>query len=861
MFSIFRRKRTDGDFRAEIEAHIENETSRLREQGLTEDDARAAARRRFGNMMQAQEKFYESRRWLLWDTFKRDLRHALRLLWRRPSFSAVVVITLAIGLGANSAIFSVINAVLLRPLPYKEPRRLAMLWSEDPAHGLHESRVSLSNFIDWKNRNHSFDDMTLFIGQTFLLGANDGPPERLRSARVFANFFPLLGVEPLLGRVFTADEEKRAEPVVVLSYGFWQSHFAGSAQALGSDLLMDGRKLRIIGVMPASFQYPFADTQVWEPVTAHPYWAARDRASPRSSAIWYVLGRVRSGVAWPQVQAEMTGIAQRLAAEYPDSKNLPDVRVVPLFTQMTGSLELSLSVLFGSVFLMLLIACTNVANLVLARGSSREREFSIRRALGAGRLRLAAQLLTESFVLSLAGSLLGLALAAGAVKALIAFGPRGIPRLDEAHIDLHVLLFTLFLCLFSAAASALWPALRCGASPVRGRHWNTVANRAIQNLLMVGEFTVALVLLAGAGLLVRSFVRLQSVNPGFRPENLLVMRIDLHVGKTDAQQVAYFREAIDRAQSFPGVRSAGAVSDFLRSDPEDSVVIEGRPPQQPGPCDDSIAGAFFQAAGIPLQKGRFFSDDLDRRDSPPVAIINETMVRTYWPNEDPIGKRFRDPSQQANPWITVVGVVGDMHRQGLEKTVVPQVFRPHAQEVDDMMDVIVRTSSDPLAIASALRGEIQSMDKTVAKFQILPVEQQLGEQTAQRRFQTSLIALFSLIALALSAIGIYGLMHHLVAERTHEIGIRMALGAGYRSVLSLIFRHGLLLAGVGIAIGILGALGLTRLLSALLYGVTPTDALTFAVAPLILLVTAALACWIPGRRAARIDPVLALRHD
>jgi putative ABC transport system permease protein len=855
-----RKKRPLSDFTEEIESHLAHESDQRRDRGVSGPDAASSARRAFGNVTALQEAWYQSGRWRLGDELSRDLRHAIRLFGRRPGFSAVVVLTLALGIGANTAIFSVIRAVLLRPLPYRDPGRLAMLWSEDPAHGLVEGRVSLLNFADWKGRSHSFEDMTLFIGQTFLLGSTDGPPERMRSARVSSSFFPLLGVHPLLGRLFSPEEEKRGESVVVLSYQLWQRRFGGSPGVLGSDLIMDRRKSRIIGVMPASFQYPFPDTQVWEPVTAHPYWASRDRSAPRSFSVWYVLGRVRRGIAWDRVQTEMSGIGRQLAGEYPDSRNLPEIRVVPLHQQTTGRVQLSLAVLFGSVFLMLLIACINAANLLLARGSAREREFSVRRALGASRARMAAQLLTESLVLSAAGGVLGLALAGAALRALIAFGPGEIPRLQETRIDPQVLLFTLSLSLFAALLSGLWPALRNGTMVVRSRQWTTVANRGVRNVLVAGEFAIALVLLAGAGLMVRSFVRLQSVDPGFRPANLLVMRVDLHVGRTAAQQAAYFREAIERARQVPGVRSAGAITEFLRSDPEDSVQVEGRLPQQPGPCLDQIEGPYFETAGIPLQRGRFFSDQ-DRADSPPVAIINEAMARAYWPGEDPIGKRFRFPGTRVEPWITVVGVTGDMHRQGLEKQVAPQVFRPNAQQTDDMLEVIVRTSVDSPAIAAAVQGEIQSIDKTVAKFAVTSVERQLGEQMAGRRFQTSLLGLFSLVALFLSAIGIYGLMHYFVVQRTNEIGVRMALGARYGNVVTLVLRQGLALAGAGIIIGIAGALALTHLLSTLLYGVTSTDPLTFAAAPAILLAVAVLASWIPARRAARIDPVLALRQE
>lgn len=857
---FWRKKRPLIDFAEEIRSHLGHVTDELVEGGKSRDDAAAAARRTFGNATSAQESFYQYRRWRAWDQVSRDFRHAIRMSLRRPGFSAVVVLTLALGIGANTAIFSVINAVLLRPLPYREPGRLAMLWSEDAAHGLLEGRVSLLNFADWKSRSHAFEDMTAFAAQTFLLGNHDGPPERMRSARVSSNFFSLLGASPIRGRVFTAEEQKSGEAVVILSYRLWRSRFGGSERVLGSDLFMDERRSRIIGVMPPSFRFPSADIQVWEPLTAHRYWAARDRSSPRSFSIWFALGRLRTGNTWRDAQSEMSAIARQLSREHPEARNLPGIHVVPLDTQITGRVRLPLVVLFGSVFLMLLIACINVANLLLASGSAREREFSVRRSLGAGPAAIAGQLLTESLVLAGAGGVLGVALAAAAVKALIRFGPREIPRLAEAHIDSQALLFTLFVSVLAAILSGVWPAARNGTGLARSRQWTTAADRAVQNMLVVGEFSLALILVAGAGLMVRSFVQLTAVDPGFRPDNLLMMRIDLHVGKTPAQQVLYFQNAIDRVEALPGVRSAAAISSFLLSAPEDSVMIEGRPPSQPGPCLDAVAGSFFETAGIPLKSGRSFSSS-DRSGSPPVAVINETMARAYWPDEDPIGKHFRFPAGQSDPWITVVGVSGDMRRQGIENHPEPQVFRPLAQAPDNLLDVIVRTAGDPQAMGALIRDRIQSLDKSVAKFEVTTAKQQLGEQTAQRRFQTSLIGLFSLVALALSAIGIYGLMHYFVAQRANEIGVRMALGAQYSSVLALVLREGLTLAVCGVGAGLLGALGFSRLLSGLLYGVTATDLLTFATAPLILMGVAALACWIPARRAARIDPMLALRQE
>lgn len=860
---LFRRKkRRPDDLAEEIQSHLALEADQVREESRAGTDAERVARRAFGNVTSVQEALYERGRWLLWDHLLRDLRQAARLARRRPGFSAVVVLTLALGIGANAAIFSLINAVLLRPLPYRDPGRLAMLWTDGTEHNDHQGRVSLLNFADWKKQNHSFQDMTVFCGQTFLLGT-DGPPERLRSARVPANFLPLVGVQPLLGRAFSEEEVKRRERVVLLSYGLWQRRFGGSEQVIGSDLFMDGRKSRVIGIMPAHFNFPFPDTQVWEPITAHPYWVERDMTSPRTDEAWYVLGRLKSNATWAQAQAEMDTIARRLHREYQDVGS-STIRVVPLHTQTTGKVKLPLFVLFGSVFLMLLIACINVANLLLAQGTTREREFAVRRALGAGRLRVAGQLLAESLVLAGAGGMLGLLLAVAALKALIAFGPQDIPRLAEARVETQVLVFTLLISLFAAIASGLWPALQSGTALAGSRQWTTVSSRSARDLLVMGEFALALVLLTGAGLLIHSYLRLRTLDPGFRPENLLTMRIDLHVGKNPAQRVAYFREAIERVQALPGIRSAAAIGRFLNSYGAESVAIEGRPVSawsaKVQAADDMIAGPYFETAGIALLKGRAFSSR-DTGDSAPVAIINETMARSYWPHEDPIGKRFRFTEQESSPWITVIGVAGDMHSHGLEKQVVPQVFQPHSQSPDNEMDLLVRTSSDPLAMASSVRSEIQSMDKSVAKFGVTTVEQQLGEETAGRRFNTSLLALFSSIALFLSAIGIYGLMHYSVVQRKHEIGVRMALGAPYGVVLAMVLRQGLVLAGIGALLGTLAALALTRMLASLLYGITPTDPLTFALAPTILLGVAALACWLPAWSAARIDPVLALRQD
>ncbi|HWC95271.1 MAG TPA: ABC transporter permease [Candidatus Sulfopaludibacter sp.] len=846
-----RKRRSFEDFREEIESHLAIEADALREAG-----SKTAARQAFGNVGAAQERWYEHGRWMVFDHLKRDGWQALRQLKKRPGFSALVILTLALGIGANSAIFSVVDAVLLRPLPYKDAGRLAMLFSGDPAQELHEGRVSLPNFEDWKQRNRSFEYMTAFVGQTFLL-ATGGSPERMRTARVGADFWPLLGVAPVLGRVFTPEEERRGERVAVLSYAVWQQEFGGSADVLGSRLGMDDRSYRVIGVMPPDFHFPFPDSKVWEPMTAHPYWA-RNRTGPRSDPLWGVAARLKTGVTWSGAQTEMNAIARRLRTEYPGPGMPALIPVVPLDRQLTGKFRLSLWLLLGSVFLMLLIASINVAGLLLARGSVRAREFAVRRALGAGTARIAGQVLTETLVLSACGGLLGLLLAVSGAEAVKAFGPAEIPRLAEVRVDWVVLLFTAGITAFTALLASVWPAMAAGRMRIASRQWTSVSTRRTADFLVVGEFALALVLLISATLLIRSFLLLHAVDPGFRPDHMLAMRVDLHLGRTDDQQAAYFEEAIRRVDSIPGVHSAAAVTGFLRSDPEDSVQIEGRPLQEPGPCLDLTAGPFLETAGIPLKSGRIFSDR-DSRGALPVAIVNEAMARLYWPGSDAIGKRFR--FRVSEPWITVVGVAGDMRRQGMDRPAAPQVFRPRRQGLENMMDIIARTNLPPAAMASMVRDEIQAVDKSVAKFRVGIVSQEMVEAAGERRFDTFLVSSFAIAALLLSAIGIYGLLHHSVVQRTNEIGVRVALGAQPGAVMSMVLRQGLRLAAAGAALGLAGAFLVARLLSALLYGIAPTDPLTFGIAVLLLIAVAGLACYVPSRRAARIDPILALRQD
>lgn len=851
-----KKRRSPQDLREEIASHLAHEADDFRDRGGCADPE-ASARRAFGNITALEEASYERRHCVWLDHLVLDLRQAVRQLKKRPAFSLMVILTLALGIGANSAIFSVIRAVLLRSLPYRHPNHLAMVYADDPARELHEGRTSLLNFADWKSENRSFEDMTVFAPQTFLLGT-DGAPERMRSARVPANFWSVLGVRPILGRVFTSDEEKRAERVVVLSYGLWQRQFGGLKEAIGANLVMDGRNYRVIGVMPPEFRFPFTDTRVWEPITAHPYWTTRDANAPRSNAGWLVLGRVKPGVSWAQAREDLNAITTRLRAEYPAGEVPERTLIVPLKLVSTGQYRLSLWLLFGSVLVLLLIGCVNVAGLLLARGIAREREFGLRQALGAKRTRIAAQLVTETLVLASCGGLLGLLLAAGITQAIKAYGPTDIPRLSDTQIDWQVVLFTAGLTICTALLASLWPVLHSAQTHLGSRHFTSVSTHRPRNFLVTGQFALALLLMSTAGLLIHSFLRVRATELGFRPDHLLVMRIDLHIGKTVEQQASYFERVIERAESLPGVRSAAAVEGFLRTDPEDSVEIEGQPLHHPGPCEDLIAGHYLQTAGVPLLKGRTFSSQ-DRRGSLPVAIVNEAMVRTYWPNEDPIGKRFR--FKASDPWLTVVGVAGNMRRQGIENPIAPQVFLPHRQGEDNMMDVIVRTTGDPAKVAGLVRSAIQASDKSVAKFKVSTVDDELAQQTSDRRFDTFLIGSFAFAALFLSAIGIYGLLHQLVVQRTNEIAVRMALGAKPKAVQALVLRQGLALALVGALFGLTTAFFVARFLSKLLYEVAPSDPFALGGSVLLLLAVAGMACWIPSIRAARIDPMRALRQE
>lgn len=835
-------------------------------------------------------------------TLIQDLRYGVRMLRRNPGFTAVAVLTLALGIGANTAIFSVINAVLLRPLPFKDAGSLAMLWTDDAKRGIHEGVTAYATISDWRTQSKSFADIAIFTGNPLTLTGLD-QPERVKGAFVSANLFPLLGIEPALGQTFSADQEEQREEVVVLSYGLWQRRYGGSLDVIDKRLDIDGdmnswkldaRAPRIIGVMPVGFYFPDKETQLWEPATV--YWRWKGESIERFSADarrWGAVGRLKSGATSLTAQAEMTAISQRLSTEYSVPADTPDfpgfaVNVVRLLDQITGKqLQLALWVLLGAVGFVLLIACVNVANLMLARGTAREREFAIRTALGARRRRLTRQLLTESAVLAGVGGLLGVGLAGLSLESLVAIAPAGIARLDEIKLDTSVLLFSFGVSVLTGLLFGLAPAWKVSRTdPSHALKEGSGSSgalrvRQIRGALVAAECALALVMLVGAGLLIHSFIRLRAVDPGFRSAGVLLARVSLpsDPGKLSGEaRIAHrqemFFEFADRISALPGVQSAGTVSNFLiKGTPDDAITIEGRAPMSNGQATNQLAVSavspgFFETMEVPLLRGRFFTraDAIaanqilfafgHRPTAPEPVVINDSFARRFFPDEDPIGKRLLYSSK--NYVYEIVGVVGDMHRQGLEKEAIAEYFVPYRSATGD---IVVRTESDPLAISANVRDAIRSVEKNGMILNITTVDSQMGELSAQRSFQTRMLALFAGVALLLAMVGIYGVMQYTVAQRTQEIGIRIALGARSRDVLRLVVGQGMKLALIGIAAGLIAALWLTDVTSHLLFGVSSHDPATFVAAVLLLAGVALLACFLPARRAAKVDPMVALRYE
>lgn len=810
------------------------------------------------------------------ENFLQDLRFGIRMLLKSPGFTFVAVVALALGIGANSAIFSVVNAILLRPLAYERPEDLVLINHNYPKINLRAS-VSAFGYVHYRDNAKSFESIAAQTGWPVNL-TGLGEPERLAGTAISTNFFQTLGVKPALGRTFAPGEDEAGKNhVVVLSHAFWQRRFGGSTATLNSTLTLNGESYTVVGIMPATFEFGREMGQVfdlWSPLTFTP-----QQLSSNSLTFEFlsVLARLKPGVSITQAQAEMDTIAANLRQQYMQGADASNWNLLlqPFRELIVGDIRPMLLLLLGAVALVLLIACANVANLLLARGAARQKEIAIRNALGAGRSRIVRQLLTESLLLALIGGALGLALGYFGVKVLVALNESRIPRANELGLDPIVFGFTALVSLLTGVLFGIFPALQLSRDDLQetlkegGRSGAGGVRSRVRSALVVIEMAMALVLLISAGLLIKSFIRVQQVNPGFKPENLLSLQLALPDLKyrEPAQRDAFFKDLIERVRALPGVTSVGASSilPMSGSNSSGSFQIEGRilPPGQSSPHGDrwSATTDYYKTMGIPLVRGRYF-EDRDSAEAPGVAIIDETMARKYWPDEDPVGKRITFEGGRDNPrWREIVGIVGHVKHRGLEGESRVQYYIPYQQRPQSSMFLVVRTSGDPSSVAGSVRSSVLSIDRDLPVFRVKTMEQYVSESMTQRRFAMYLFGIFAVIALVLAAVGLYGVMAYSVTQRTHEIGVRMALGARRQDVVAMVVRQGMVLAGAGLVVGLGAAFGLTRLMAALLFGVNVRDVTTFVLISLILGAIAFMASLVPARRATKVDPLIALRYE
>ncbi len=804
------------------------------------------------------------------DTLLQDLRFALRMLVKNPGFTAVAAITLALGIGANTAIFSVVSAVLLRPLPYRDPSRLILV--NESSKQVPDMSVSYPNLLDWRERNHAFERMAALQPAQFTLTGLERP-ERLGGSNVTADFFATLGTSPRLGRDFLPqDDRPGADPAAIVSDRLWRTRFGGDPALVGRPLTLDGRSVVVVGVLPAGFRVYYPESDLFLPLGLN-----ADRMQERDNHPGiYVIGRLRAGATLEAARADMDSIARGLERQYPKTNTGNRVAMKPLEDEVVGNLRPALLVLTAAVSFVLLIACANVANLLLARASTRAKEIAIRRALGASRTRVLWQVLTECTLLSLLGGGLGLLLASWLTDLLLSLVPATLPRLDEVRLDGAVLGFSLALSLLTGLVFGIAPAWQASRSdvfePLKEATRGSSAGRRqhrFRNVLVVGEIALALVLLAGAGLMARSFLRLSRVEPGFRPDHLLSARLVLPRVKypESVAIIAFADRLLPAVAALPGVVSVGLVNPLPLTGEgwQTDYWVEGRPAPTRGEVPNSdyhvVGGDYFKAMGIPLIRGRLF-DDSDREDTAPVTLVNETMARRSWPNGDAVGKRMRTGSpDDPGPWLTVVGVVGDVKQYGLDQEQKTQFYRPQRQRPQRPMSLVVRAAGDPSGLATALRQAVLSVDSDQPIYDVRTMAGLLSDASAPRRLSLLLLGAFAATALLLAGVGIYGVLAYSVTQRTHEIGIRMALGARRGDVLLMVLRQGLRLVLAGATLGVAAAVGLTRLMSSLLFGVSPTDPETLGLVSLVLVAVALLACLVPARRASGVDPMIALRCE
>jgi putative ABC transport system permease protein len=870
---LLHRRHFESQLDEELRIHRDMAEESLRRGGAPPVEARHAASRVLGNVPLALEDSRAQWNFMWLETLFQDLRFGLRTLRKSPGFTAVALLTLALGIGANTAIFSVVYGVLLRPLPYKDASRLVVLNETTPRVG--PVSVSYPNFLDWRAQSRGFSEMAA-VGQVAFNLGGIAQPESIHGETVSPNFLAMMGVRPLLGRDFNASEEKAGTaPVVLLSYQLWQSHFGGDRGAIGRAIRLDGNAVTIVGVLPPEFR-SLDKTDVLEPIGV---WATNnsDAAARAERGDMVVVGRLAAGASFTQARAEMEGIAARLAQAYPEANDEFGVALRPIRDVFVSEIRPALLVLFGAVMFVLLIACANVANLFLMRGAGRGKEMALRLAIGASRGRIIRQMLVESFVLAFFGGLLGLALAVGGMGGIAQLIP--IDALAGASVKLNgvVLLFAAGIVILSALIFGLMPAIHSSKTDVHtelkagGR---TTGTRTGQNrwrgALVIAEVSLALTLLVGAGLMMKSFYRLLSVDPGFRPDRILTMTLSLRTAQYDKAEAIlnFWQQVLDRVCALPGVEAAalGSGVPLTNEHGRTDIFVEGMALPKPGgfphPDLHVVSPQYVSTLGMRLLRGRAFTD-ADGENAPPVAMVNAMVAQRLFPGEDPVGKRFMFgwPSADKQKWFTIVGVAGDTKLYGLANPARLEVYIPLRQRVRGEMQLLVKSGIEPAALTSAIRTAIASVDKDQPIFAIATMQQLVSDSVATRRITLILLGLFSVLALALAAIGIYGVISYSVAQRTHEIGIRMALGAQRRDVLRMILAQGMKIAGAGVVIGIVAALGLTRLMVNLLFSVSAADPLTFAAVAMVIVLIAALSCYIPARRTLRVDPMIALRYE
>lgn len=872
---LLRRDQHERDLADEMQLHLDLRTQALASDGLSAESAHTAARRRFGNARSLQEQSIDSWGWHHIDRAKQDLRFGLRSLLRTPGFTAIAVIALALGIGANTAIFSVVNSVLLNPLSYASPDQLVTLLHNG------EGPAAAGNYVDWRDQSRSFSAMGAAEFWSANLTGGDNP-ERVRGLKLTQSILPMLGTKPLLGRVFAEGEDRTgADHEVILSHRFWMRHYQGDPSILGKTLTLTGEAYTVIGVMPRDFRFaPFWATkaELWVPLSLG------ERAHSRSGNSLRVFARLKPDVNLQQARSEIASLTARLEQQYPGTNR--NVRVTPLKENVVGKVQTPLLTLLAAVGFVLLIACANVAHMLLARTSDRQKEIALRTALGADRSRVMRQFLTENLLLASVGAFAGLLFAWAAVKALIAASPAFLPRADQVSIDLRVVLFLLATTILTAVLFGLAPALHAAGGNLsdalkassRAGTDNAGSNR-LRAFLVSSEFTLAFMLLIGAGLMIRSFFALQSIDPGFRPENVVSMEVSVNGSREESfgAREAFYRQLLRQVRSMPGVVSAGGINHLpLAGDLWGWVfMIEGRPRPRPGDFPMAVyriaMPGYFETMRIPLKQGRLIAESDDSR-SPGVAVINQRAASEYFPGQDPIGKRITfDTGDTANPvWLTVVGVTANVKQLDWSAEPFAEVYLAALQHPDFLgkgdphfsyLTLVVRTDNNPASYAAALRQTVWSIDRNLPISEVHTMESVVDDATAEPRFEMLLLSVFAGVALVLAAVGIYGVMSYAVARRTREIGIRMSLGATRSDVLRMVMRNGMGQALSGSLIGIAGALLLSRFMANLLYGVKPTDTLTFSLVIIVLGSAAMLASFIPARRATRIEPVTALRNE